>query len=123
MAAIEETPRVVEIVKTIPGYKNHTVRYSGSARVESNYRTTIAPDELRDGAGAALLGIDPIQEEKFSGISKFVIRGDFLTPRDQDSILIGKNLLYEFTPIEAPGFQTLKNVSIGSRIKLIFVRC
>jgi putative ABC transport system permease protein len=117
-AAIEETPRVVEIVKTIPGYKNHTVRYSGSARVESNYRTTIAPDELRDGAGAALLGIDPIQEEKFSGISKFVIRGDFLTPRDQDSILIGKNLLYEFTPIEAPGFQTLKNVSIGSRIKV-----
>lgn len=117
-AAIEETPRVVEIVKTIPGYKNHTVRYSGSARVESNYRTTIAPDELRDGAGAALLGIDPIQEEKFSGISKFVIRGDFLTPQDQDSILIGKNLLYEFTPIEAPGFQTLKNVSIGSRIKV-----
>jgi putative ABC transport system permease protein len=117
-AAIEDTPKVVEVVKTIPGYKNHTVRFTGSARVESNYRTTIAPDELRDGAGAALLGIDPIQEEKFSGISKFVIRGDFLTPQDQDSILIGKNLLYEFTPIEAPGFQTLKDVSIGSRIKV-----
>ena len=34
--AIEQTPVVVNIVKTIPGYKNHTVRYSGSARVESN---------------------------------------------------------------------------------------
>lgn len=117
-AAIDQTPQVVEIVKTIPGYRNLTVRYTGSARVESNYRTTIKPGELRDGAGAALLGIDPDQEEKFSGISKFVIRGSYLNAQDQNSILIGKNLLYEFTPIEAPGFQTLKDVSIGSRIRV-----
>lgn len=115
---ILDTQKVVSIVKTIPNYKNHTVRYSGSARFESNYRSTIKPGELRDGAGGSFLGIDPIQEEKFSGISKFIIRGSYLTPQDQDSILIGKNLLYEFTPIEAPGFQTLKDVSIGSRIKV-----
>ncbi len=47
-----------------------------------------------------------------------VMRGSYLSPTDQDSILIGKNLLYEFTPIEAPGFQTLKDVSVGSRIKV-----
>ncbi len=116
--AIEQTPVVVDIVKTIPGYKNHTVRYSGSVRVESNYRETVAPGDKRDGAGGSLLGIDPAQEEKFSGISKFVTRGSYLNNLDQDSILIGKNLLYEFTPIEAPGFQTLKNVSIGSRVKV-----
>lgn len=115
---IEQTSEVVSIVKTIPGYKNHTVRYTGSARVEANYRSTIAPGELRDGAGGSLLGIDPIGEESFSGISKFVIRGSYLTPTDADSILIGKNLLYEFTPIEAPGFQTLKNISVGSRLKV-----
>ncbi|MFA7315855.1 MAG: FtsX-like permease family protein [Candidatus Paceibacterota bacterium] len=117
-SAIEQTPRVVDIVKTIPGYRNHTVRYSGSARVESNYRETIKPGEKRDGAGASLLGIDPIEEERFSGVSKFVIRGSYLDTNDGDSILIGKNLLYEFTPIEAPGFQTLKNVEVGSRVKV-----
>ncbi len=115
---IEQTPEVAKIVETVPGYKDHTVRYGGSVRVESNYRSTIKPGETRDGAGASFLGIDPIQEEKFSGVSKFVIRGSYLTPDDQDSVLIGKNLLYEFTPIEAPGFQTLKNVSIGSRIRI-----
>ncbi len=115
---IEQTPQVVSIVKTIPGYKNHTVRYSGSATAQTDYRKTLKPGEKQDGAGGALLGIDPVQEEKFSGLSKFVTRGSYLTPTDQDSILIGKNLLYEFTPIEAPGFQTLKNVSIGSRIKI-----
>ena len=118
-SAIEQTPRIEEIVKTIPGYKYHTVRYSGNARVESNYRETIKPSEKRDGVGAALLGIDPVQEEKFSDISKFIIRGSYLGNTDQDSVLIGKNLLYEFTPIEAPGFQTLKNVVIGQRVKII----
>ena len=116
--SIDQTPEVINIVKTIPGYKNHSVRYTASARVESNYRTTIKPGEIRDGAGGSFLGIDPVQEEKFSGISKFVIRGSYLTPQDQDRVLIGKNLLYEFTPIEAPGFQTLKNVTVGSRIKV-----
>lgn len=117
-AYIEQTPEVVKIVQTIPGYKNDTVRYGGSALVESDYRKTLRPGEKRDGAGGSLLGIDPVLENDFSGISKFVIRGSYLTPTDQDSVLIGKNLLYEFTPIEAPGFQTLKNVSIGSRVRV-----
>ncbi len=115
---IGETQKISRIVETVPGYKYHTVRYSGSARVESDYRKTLKPGEKEDGAGAIFLGIDPLQEQRFSGVSKFVIRGSYLTPEDQDSVLIGKNLLYEFTPIEAPGFQTLKNVSVGSRIRL-----
>lgn len=115
---IEHTPEIVEIVKTIPGYQSHTVRYTASARIESDYRSTVKPGELRNGAGGILSGIDPVQEEKFSGVSKFVIRGEFLEPTDFDSVLIGKNLLYEFTPIEAPGFQTLKNVKIGDKVKV-----
>ncbi len=116
--SIDQTPEVINIIKTIPGYKNHSVRYSASARVEADYHKTIKPGEIRDGAGAIFMGIDPIQEEKFSGVSKFVIRGSYLTSEDQDRVLIGKNLLYEFTPIEAPGFQTLKNITVGSRIKI-----
>ncbi len=117
-SAIEQTPKVEEIVKTIPGYRDHTVRYTGAVTVSSNYRETIRPGDKVDEMGAILMGIDPTQEEKFSGISKFVIRGEYLKDTDQDSILIGKNLLYEFTPIEAPGFQTLKNISIGQRVKI-----
>ena len=117
-AYIDQTQEVSKIVETVPGYKHHVVRYSGSSRVEANYRQTIKPGEIRDGAGGALIGIDPIEEEKFSGLSKFVIKGSYLESTDQDSILIGSSLLYEYTPIEAPGFQTLKNVDIGSRVKI-----
>lgn len=115
---IERTTEAVAIAKTIPGYKSSVVRYTGSARIESNYRSTIAPDELRDGAGGSLLGIDPIAEHNFSGIDKFVVEGSFLEPGDSDSVVLGKNLLYKYTPIEAPGFQTLKDVSIGSRVRI-----
>jgi putative ABC transport system permease protein len=87
-------------------------------KIESNYRKTVRPGELRDGAGGSLLGIDPEKEDAFSGVSKFIIRGSYLSENDSDSVLIGKNLLYEFTPIEAPGFQTLKDISVGSRVKV-----
>lgn len=115
---ILETPEVENIVKSIPGYKNHTVRYAGSARVEDSYKETVKPGEKKGGAGAPILGINPIEEEKFSGISKFVLRGEYLNENDADSILIGKNFLYEFTPIDAPGFESLKNTDVGSRVKL-----
>lgn len=117
-SSIDMTPEVVNIVKTIPGYLHHTVRYSASARVEADYRKTIKPGLLRDGAGGSLLGIDVLQEEQFSNYSKFIIKGSNLTPTDGDSVLLGKNLLYEYTPIEAPGFQTLKNINIGSKVKI-----
>jgi putative ABC transport system permease protein len=115
---INNTPQVVDIVKNVPDYKSHTVRFTSSARVESDFRSTLKPGELRNSVGGVLTGIDPIQEEEFSGVSKFVIRGEFLEPGDFDSVLIGKNLLWEFTPIESPGFQTLKDVEIDSKVKV-----
>lgn len=117
-AYIDHTPEVVAAVKTLPDFSAVAVRYTGSARVESDYRTSLKPGEIRDGVGASLLGVDPQNEESFSGIQKFVVEGSWLGPTDTDSIVIGKNLLYKYTPIEAPGFQTLKDISIGSRVKI-----
>lgn len=115
---ILQTPEVEKIIKTIPGYKNHTIRYGGSVRVEDTYRDTIKPGEKKGGAGAPVLGIDPEEEDKFSGVSKFVLRGEYLDKSDANSILIGKNFLYEFTPIDAPGFESLKNTNVGSKVRL-----
>ncbi len=115
---IEKTPEIVDIIKTYPGYRTHTVRYTASARVESEYRSTIREGDVRNGVGGALTGVDIDQEQEFSNFSKFIVRGEMLEPTDFDSVLIGKNLLYEFTPIESPGFQTLKDIKIGDRVKV-----
>lgn len=115
---IDQTPDVIAIAKTLPTFYHLATRYSGSARVEGSYRTTLKPGELRDGAGATLLGIDPDAERSFSGIDEFLIEGTFLEPSDSDSVILGKNLLYKYTPIEAAGFQTLKDITVGSRVKI-----
>lgn len=115
---IEHTPEVIATAKTISGFHAIAVRYTGSARVESNYRSTVKAGTLRDGAGASLLGIDPSVESNFSGIEQFIVEGSFIGPTDTDSVVVGKNLLYKYVPIEAPGFQTLKDVAIGSKIKV-----
>ena len=117
-AYIEQTPEVAATAASVSGFESLVVRYSGSARVESDYRTTVKAGDLRDGAGGTLLGINPEKEKAFSGVEKFIIEGSFLEATDTDSVVLGKNLIYKYTPIEAPGFQTLKDVSIGSRVKI-----
>lgn len=117
---IDNTQFVTKVIKETPGFEKMSVRYRGSGRVESNYKETVKRGDLKDGAGAQILGIDPISEEEFSNISKYIIDGEFLSKNDSDKVLIGKNLLYKYTPIEAPGFQTLKDVSIGSKVLITF---
>lgn len=109
---------VASIGKEVPGFQKITIRYRGSGRIESNYKQTIKRGDLRDGAGVQILGIDPDIENNFSQISDYIIEGGYLEKSDSDFVMIGKNLLYKYTPIEAPGFQTLKDVSIGSKVQI-----
>lgn len=115
---IDNTQWVASIAREVPDFEKMTIRYSGSGRVESNYKDTVKRGDLRDGAGAQVLGIDPDLEENFSGISQYVMDGTYLSEEDNDWVMLGKNLLYKYTPIESPGFQTLKDVSVGSKIQV-----
>lgn len=115
---IDNTQWVASIAREVPGFEKMTIRYSGGGRVESNYKETVKRGDLRDGAGVQVLGIEPEVEENFSGISKFLIEGEYLTKEDSEWVMLGKNLLYKYTPIEAPGFQTLKDVKIGSKVQV-----
>lgn len=115
-ASIGHTPEVIDIIKRLPGYRNHVVRYYGGAQVESNYRTTIDPRSTRDKVSATLMGINPDQEKVFSNIDTRLIEGKFLESGDSDSVILGKNLLGKYTPIDDPSFKNLKNVELGSKI-------
>jgi len=115
---IENSGEIVDFIKTYPGVEKFSARYSDSGTIETNYKNRTRLTDEPDRAGASVVGIDPIAEDNLTGISKYVIEGDFLTPDDTDSIVLGANLLYKYTPIEAPGFQTLKDVEIGSKLRL-----
>ena len=115
---IENSGEIVDFIKTYPGIEKYSARYADSGTIETNYKNRTRLTDEPDRAGASVVGIDPIAENNLTGISKYVIEGEFLTPEDTDSIVLGANLLYKYTPIEAPGFQTLKDVEIGSKLRL-----
>ena len=115
---VENSQEIISITKTIPGYLLHTYRYAQSGRVESNYKETLLPDEKINSVGGIVAGINPVLEDKVTGLSEVLIEGTYLMPGDTDKILIGADLLYKYTPIESPSFSTLKNIEVGSRVRL-----
>jgi ABC-type lipoprotein release transport system permease subunit len=115
---VENSQEIISIAKTIPGFSLLTYRYAQSGRIESNYKDTLLPDEKINSVGGIVAGINPVLEDKVTGLSEVLIEGAYLMPGDTDKIMIGADLLFKYTPIESPSFSTLKNVGVGSRVRL-----
>ena len=116
---IERTEFIKSLLEGHPYVDTFSARYSTSAKIEANYKNRTRLTDAVDSASSIIFGINPYDENAVTGISKYLIEGEYLTPTDSDQILIGANLLYKYTPIESPGFYTLKNVDIGSRVRLV----
>lgn len=114
---IEQTPTVLNIVRAMPEVAALSPRYLSSGRIEANYKTAAKPEEI-DSAGASFAGIDPVAEDKLTGVSRFVIDGSYLEPGDYDQILIGAYLLKEYFPVESSAIQTLTNVGVGDKVRV-----
>lgn len=116
---IEHSVELVDFLKTYPGVALYSARYSEGGRIETNYKRRTRLTDEPDQAGVNIAGIDPVAEDKLTGISKYIIEGEYLSPDDTDSVIIGANILFKYTPIESPGFQTLKDVEIGSKVRMV----
>jgi putative ABC transport system permease protein len=116
---IERTEFIKSLLDGHPDIQSYTARYSIGAKIEANYKNRTRLTDDVDNASGVIFGIDPVQENITTNISKFIIEGQYLEPDDSDQVLIGANLLYKYTPIESPGFYTLKNVEVGSKVRLV----
>lgn len=115
---IEDSQNVESIARTLPGFVALTKRYAEPGTVVSNYKETLPPGVKPNQTSALVVGIDPHEEDRVTGISDKLLRGEYLEEGDTEAIMIGSDLLYEFTPIESPSYVTLKNVSVGSKVLL-----
>lgn len=115
---IEQSPNVIATLGTIPGIKHFSTRYTEGVSIEANYRTRRDPQELRDTAGSSIVGIDPVAEDRVTNLSTFVVQGEYLLPSDENFILLGANLLEEYSMDFGDSFSTLKGVVPGSRVRL-----
>ncbi len=114
---IEQTPTVINIIKSLPEVEAYSARYVGSGRIEANYQSAANEDEI-DSAGASFAGIDPVAEDKLTGVSKFVIEGEYLEPDDYDQVVLGAYLLKEYFPVESSAIQTLSNIEVGDKVRV-----
>lgn len=115
---IDQTPTIIETIKTLPNIVAVSARFVAPATMESNYKTRTGTKDLPEEAGTSLVGINPQNENAVTGLKELLIEGSYLEPTDFDQVVIGSLMLDQYLSVEAPGFLTLRDVGIGSRIKL-----
>ncbi len=114
---IENSQNIIAIIEMLDGVDTYTARYRESGTLEANYRTRKESDKA-NVVGAQIVGIDPVAEHAVTGIGGDLIEGDFLVAGDYDKVVLGNYLLKQYFPVETPGFSTLENVGIGTKIRL-----
>lgn len=115
---IEQSPSILATIATIPSIKNYSARYTEGVTIEANYRTRRDPQEVRDIASTAVVGIDPVAENAVTGLSTHISEGEYLDPEDGSYVMIGSNLLEEYSAGFGDAFATLSGVKPGSRLRL-----
>lgn len=115
---IEDTPRVIAFLKTLPQVSLLTERYQTGGTIEANYLTRTSPTAKPNATGAQVVGIDPVAENAFTGLASHVIDGQYLGENDYDQVLVGDFLLAKYAFGNQPGLTPLTNVSAGTKIRL-----
>lgn len=114
---IENSPNIINLLRTMPEAEQLSYRYQEGATVEANYKTRKETDKP-NVAGTQIVGINPELEDQVTGLSKSVAEGAYLAPGDYDQVIIGQYLLKQYVPVDSPGFAALENVGVGTKIRL-----
>lgn len=115
---IENSPEIINIVKSLPQVEAMSARYLDGGALEANYKTRINEKEKPNTAVASVTGIDPVAEDKVTNLSKFIVEGEYLTTLDYDQVLLGAYLVKKYLPIDSPGFTALNNIAPGTKIRI-----
>lgn len=120
---IENSPRALEFIKQDSRITSYSPRYSQPVKVLASLdQNPLNKEKPNQGAGA-VVGINPELEEQTTGFSRNIISGSNLDNKESGYILIGSNLIKEystFADADIPGLELLKNISPGSKVRLVF---
>ncbi len=117
-AYIEESGRAVALIKGLPEVTAVTARYIEAGRIEADYKKSRRPSDVPESAGGLVAGINPADENRVTGLARFLKEGSYLRSDDYDQVLMGANLFYKYTPIDSPGLSTLRTAGVGSKVRL-----
>lgn len=116
---IERSSEIIDALQAMPEVVAFSARYLEGGTLEANYKLSRKPTQLINSASGLLTGIDPVVEDRTTGISAKLIEGEYLERDDYDQIIVGSNLLAKYLPIDSPGLLTLRDVEVGSKVRLL----
>src|SRR3989344_2199371 len=115
---IAHSHEIENTIRNMSDISDLSVRYLAPVQIEANYRTRRDFDVLPDTAGTQIVGISLADEDSLSGLSKFVVEGQFLDESESGYILIGANLLYRYSAGFGDFFASLEGVYPGDEVKV-----
>lgn len=115
---IQRTGDILATLNTNPNITGYTYRFLSGASVEANYKTRSDFNAKADTAATQFAGIDPVLENDFSNLSKYVIEGEYLDPAESGYVVLGANLLRRYSSSFGDGFDSLDGTIPGDKVKI-----
>lgn len=115
---ILETDTLVRELNSFPEITTFSVRYGDGGVLEANYKERRNLAAERDIANVTVTGIDPVAEDKMSGLSKNVVSGEYLVPDEEGYILVGALYTEEYASKFGDIFETVSEVLPGDSVRL-----
>jgi ABC-type lipoprotein release transport system permease subunit len=115
---VENSADITAFIKTLPQVESSVARYLDSGTIDAAYKTRTDQSDTYNKTGTQFTGIDPIKEDQFAGLASRVVEGQYLSPTDYDQILVGSQLLSQYSFGDQPGLTTLKGVGVGSKVRI-----
>lgn len=118
---IERSQELVGFLASNPAITALSPRHGVNVQMLGTLDDLPEKNERANRIGIRLTGIDPLKEEEVTKFSRFVIKGSPLVPGEEGFVLIGANMLREyssFADANIPGLDLLDGVDIGSRVRV-----
>ncbi len=115
---IEHTNELSNTLHQMDGIGDISLRYIKGGQVEANYRTRRDFSEPKDVAATQITGVNAVDEETLSGISKYVTEGSFLNDNESGYIVLGKNLLHRYSEAFGDVFASIEGTYPGDEVKV-----
>jgi putative ABC transport system permease protein len=118
---IENSPQLVSYIQNHPQTKLYSARIAASGQVLGTLDDNPPKEERPNQVATRVMGIDPVQEEALTGFSRFLIAGEPLQKGEEGYILIGANLIKEyssFADVDIPGLDLLRGVEVGDKVRV-----
>ena len=114
---ILETNTFVRELAQFPEMQAYSVRYSGNAVLEANYKERRDLSGERDTAAIIVQGVNPVEENAMTNLSSVVVEGEYLNPDEEGYILIGAYYLKKYAELFGDIFDNV-DAEVGDTVRL-----